>query len=210
MRRASGELELIGRSDDQVKILGHRVEPLEVEAVLRAHPAVRDAAVVAREHAGLAELVAAVVASEPEPPAEELRRHCRARLPAAMVPVRIIALDRLPVDVNGKLDRTALLRAVEAAGEATAGGTSSGAPAGEESLEAALSVKWRDVLGSAEIGADDDFFLLGGDSMATLEISRWASERFGVALEPTVLFDRPTIRSLADHIRSLQSTRGNS
>ena len=67
-------------------------------------------------------------------------------------------------------------------------------------------MKWRDVLGAETLGYDDDFFQLGGDSMATVELSSWAAERFGVPLHPTALFDHPTIRSLADRIRSLQSS----
>ena len=106
----NGALEYLGRIDDQVKILGHRVEPMEVESVLRAHPGVLDVVVVASQRAGTVELVAAIVATEPAPSAEELRRFARARTPAAMVPSRVLFFEHLPTGPNGKVDRRAILR----------------------------------------------------------------------------------------------------
>jgi amino acid adenylation domain-containing protein len=196
VRRPDGLLEYLGRLDDQVKILGHRIEPAEVESVLRAHSAVRDAVVVASKRGTAVELVAAVVATDAAPSAEELRRFARARIPAAMIPSRVVFFEQLPVDHNGKVDRRAIEREQalrEHEREL------------ETSLEQSLAAKWRDVLGAETQGYDDDFFELGGDSMATVELSAWAAERFGVPLEPTALFDHPTIRSLADRIRSLQA-----
>jgi acyl carrier protein len=193
----NGALEYLGRIDDQVKILGHRVEPMEVESVLRAHSGVLDVVVVASQRAGTVELVAAIIATEPAPSAEELRRFVRARMPAAMVPSRVLFVEHLPTGPNGKVDRGAILRddaAYEHERQL------------DESLEESLLAKWRDVLGAETLGYDDDFFELGGDSMATVELSSWATERFGVPLDPTALFDHPTIRSLADRIRSLQSS----
>ena len=110
-RRADGTLEFLGRADRQLKVRGFRVEPAEVEAALRTHPAVADAAVVADEGGpGGLSLVAYLVAApgSPTPAASALRAHATAHLPAAMVPAAWVPLHRLPLTANGKVDRTRL------------------------------------------------------------------------------------------------------
>jgi amino acid adenylation domain-containing protein len=193
-RRADGLFEHLGRVDDQVKILGHRIEPMEIEAVLRSHRLVADAAVMPLERGGDVELAAAVVVRGEAATENELRRYVRAHLPGAMVPARVLLLPRLPVTANGKLDRTALLAALAAPPPP---------PDGNASIEDDLAVRWREVLGRPEVGRDDDFFDMGGDSLATVEIATWASNRFRINLDPFALFECPTIRSLADRIRAL-------
>ena len=133
--RASGDwpLEYLGRLDNQVKILGVRVEPREVERALTSHPSVTDAAVVAWNGRGVTELVAGVTITGPRPSEAELRAHVAARLPAAMMPSMIVVLDRLPVTVNGKVDREAILAAVGHSAPVSDAGTA---------IDAALVAGW--------------------------------------------------------------------
>ena len=184
--RTDGSLDYLGRIDGQIKMLGHRIEPGEIEAALRSYPGVADAAVIADD----GRLIAAVV-----PPVDEraFRDALTSRLPAAMIPARFVMLDALPVTINGKLDRKALLDRLQE-------------PARVPDIETALLRKWRETLGLAEIGLDDDFFELGGDSLASVEIVTWAETAFGVELELAALFEHSTVRSLAAAIRESSSS----
>jgi amino acid adenylation domain-containing protein len=194
-RLAGGDFEFLGRADDQIKILGHRIELAEIEQALLAHADVGEVAVLAAERDGSAEIVAAVKASRADLAEEELRAHLRSRLPPAMIPSRITFVEALPVKASGKLDRDAILgmarRRVRAAPAAT-------------TTEDLLTAKFREALGVPDVQPDDDFFELGGDSLAAVEIVTWASEHFQVTLETPALFEHPTIQSLAGRIRSLQ------
>ncbi|HXM55197.1 MAG TPA: amino acid adenylation domain-containing protein, partial [Candidatus Dormibacteraeota bacterium] len=161
-RRADGELELEGRRDGQVKIRGQRVECGEVEQALRAHPAVADAAVVARRFgAGDDRLVAYVVpAGEPIP--DDLRAHVAGLLPEHMVPAFVVPLDRLPVTPSGKLDRRAL----------PPPDLDAGAPPGAPRTprEEVLCGLFAEVLGRSAVGPDEDFFALGGHSLLAVRL----------------------------------------
>ncbi|RKT55883.1 non-ribosomal peptide synthase protein (TIGR01720 family)/amino acid adenylation domain-containing protein [Saccharothrix australiensis] len=176
--RADGELEFVGRADHQVKIRGFRVEPGEVEALLREHPAVRQAVVVARGEPK--RLVAYVVGGT-----AGLREHLAATLPDYLVPSAFVALDALPLSPNGKLDRAALPAPV--VGDVPAGFV---APrTGDERRVAAV---WKDVLGVAHVGAHDDFFALGGDSVLAVR----ALARLG-GLPVRAMFEHRTVEALA-------------
>jgi amino acid adenylation domain-containing protein len=202
-QRADGILEYLGRVDDQIKILGHRVEPAEIETVIRQHPGVVDAAIVSDDRPGGVELVAAVVVKNMELTEVLLDQHVQAHLPAAMVPSQFIILDQLPVTANGKLDRDAfLLKAKVVHSNAF---ERSGSLDGDDDIETQLVAKWQEVFGVKAIGLDADFFELGGDSLASVEIVRWASRAFKVDLELPALFEHPTVRELADVIRSFQA-----
>ncbi|MFC5151787.1 amino acid adenylation domain-containing protein [Streptomyces amakusaensis] len=186
----AGELLFAGRADDQVKIRGYRIEPGEIEAVLAAHPAVKQTAVIAREdQPGVKRLVAYVVPATAEPLDQEaLREYVAERLPEYMVPVAVIALDGLPVTVNGKLHREAL-PAPDFAGRVV--GRAAATP-----VEELLCTLFAEVLSLEKVGAEDSFFGLGGDSiMSMLVVSR--ARRAGVVITPRQVFELKTPAELA-------------
>ncbi|MFE7529684.1 amino acid adenylation domain-containing protein, partial [Kitasatospora sp. NPDC057542] len=190
-RRADGMLEYAGRADDQVKVRGFRIELGEIEAALAEHPQVRQVAVIARQdRADDTRLVAYLVpaagaAAEPD----ALRAHLRERLPDHMVPAAFMALDALPLTVNGKLDRRALPEP-----------DITGAPAGRAPRtpqEHVLAGLFGEVLGVPGVGADDDFFDLGGHSLLATRLVARVRATLGVELELRSLFETPTVAGLA-------------
>jgi thioesterase domain-containing protein len=198
-RRPDGALEFLGRIDRQVKVRGVRVEPAEVEEALRTHPALADAAAVPFERAPGDLALAAYFVAEAgvaHPDAETLRAHAAARLPAAMVPTAWVALPRLPLTANGKLDREAL----PAPGpEHLAARRSATPPSG--ALERLVVSCFEQVLGVTPVGVDDDFFALGGHSL--LAVSLFAElERLpgGRRLPLATIFEAPTPRQLAPRL----------
>jgi len=200
--RADGCIEFLGRVDHQVKIRGHRVEPGEVEAVLSSHPAIREAAALAQEHAPEQSRLVAYVAG-PEgatPPAEELRAWLGARLPEFMVPTAFVSLLALPRLPNGKLDRRAL-----PSPDLGRSRLSTPLAPPRNALERLLAEIWSGVLGIAEVGVDDDFFALGGDSILSMQISARARQA-GLRLTPRQLFEHPTIADLAPLIENRRPT----
>ncbi len=182
-----GELEFLGRVDEQVKVRGFRIEPGEIEAALLDHPAVREAAVVALPSGGDKQLVAYVVGTDD---AEALRAFLQGRLPDYMVPAAFIPLDALPVNAHGKVDRKAL-PAPGAAREALAG---SAAP--RNAREELLAGIWREVLGLERVGIHDNFFELGGDSILSIQIVARA-RRAGLLLTTRQFFDNQTVAGIA-------------
>ncbi|MGC9441182.1 amino acid adenylation domain-containing protein [Streptomyces sp. WG5] len=190
--RADGQLEYLGRVDDQVKLNGFRIELGEVEAVLARHPKVARAAATVREDLpGHRQLVAYAVPGEGERPGpEEVLAHAAGRLPAYMVPATVVVLDTLPLTPNGKLDRKAL-----PAPEATAG-----TPAGEDRprtpVEETLAALFAEVLGRDAVGLDESFFELGGDSIVSIQLVARARRR-GIALSPKDVFELRTVAALA-------------
>jgi len=194
VRWHGGVLEFLGRADDQVKVRGFRVEPGEVAAVLREHPSVAEAAVVAREEVPGDRYLAAYVAAAPGRAVQgaELREHLAARLPAWMIPSVFVAMDALPKTPAGKLDRRAL---PAPDGAAAAGGDGFVEPA--TPTEAAVAEIWREVLKLERVGATDHFFDLGGHSLKATRILTRVGARLGVELPVGVIFDQPTVRGIA-------------
>ncbi len=190
-RLPGGELEYLGRADQQVKVRGFRIEPGEIEAVLLEHPGVADAAVVAREGAGGEKrLVGYVVPRDgADPSAAELRAHLHARLPEHMVPAAFVVLERLPLTPNGKLDRRALPEPAHAAAEEAYAPPATVA-------EEVLAAVWAEVLGLERVGVDDNFFSVGGDSILSIRVVALARER-GLELSIADVFGSPTVRELA-------------
>ena len=191
--RGDGSLEFLGRIDQQVKIRGFRVEPGEIEAALAAHPAVREAVVMAHgDMAGNKRLVAYVAGHggrAPEP--EELRDALRQRLPDYMVPAAIVVLAALPLTANGKIDRAALPAPGDPRPQAGDGPVAPRTPA-----EARLAEIWCQVLGLERVSVEDDFFALGGDSILSLRMIARARQA-GIELTPAQIFEHQTIAELA-------------
>ncbi|VVJ19160.1 Polyketide synthase modules and related proteins [Amycolatopsis camponoti] len=188
-RRPDGELVYHGRADEQVKIRGHRIEPGEIEAALRAHPAVTDAAVLARD----GRLIAYVV-PDAEP---DLREFLGRSLPDYMLPSAIVALDALPVTRNGKLDRAALP-------DADAEEHRYVEPSGP--VEPVLAAIWAEVLGRERVGARDNFFELGGDSILSIQVVHRA-RLAGLRMRSKDLFAHQTVASLATVVTAADEDR---
>ena len=194
-----GALEFVGRADAQVKVRGFRVEPGEVEAALRRHPAVRECAVVAREdRPGDRRLAAYVVAAEPAPAADDLRAHLRGVLPDYMVPASFTLLPRLPRVPSGKLDR----RALPPPGDAAAAG---GGDEPRDYLEVRLIQMWEALL-RVPVGPAQSFFDLGGDSFLALHLFARVNRAFGCDLPVATLFTGATVRHMAEAVRRQQQS----
>jgi hypothetical protein len=199
--REGAGLELIGRNDHQVKIRGFRIECGEIEAVLRAHRDVRQAAVIATARAGEPALVAYIVPRRGSPPAqpgtdlvEELRPHLRAALPDYMVPALVVALPALPLTPNAKVDRAAL-----PAPQWGAPASATGRVEPRNPVEATLAQIWSDLLDiQAPVGVHDNLFALGGHSLTATRFVARVADTYSVSLPVHHVFAGPTIAELAE------------
>jgi amino acid adenylation domain-containing protein len=193
-----GQIELLGRADNQIKLRGLRIEPAEIEATLLSHDDVREAAVVAREDAGEKRLVGYVVGADQSavPTATELREHLRRSLPEYLVPSVFVALDSLPLTPNGKVDRSALPPP-----QLNENGAAYVAP--RTDTERALAAVWQAVLATSHAGLDDNFFDVGGHSLLATQLLWQIKEAFDVELPMRTLFERPTIAGLAESIETI-------
>ena len=194
---AQGRLHYLGRIDRQVQIRGHRVETAEVEAALLGHPAVREAVVTARDDGAGPKLVGYLVPGSRRPADDELRSHLAATLPTYMLPSAFVALDRVPLTAHGKTD----LAALPAPGTDRSGPTA-GHVAPRTDTERAVAAVWSKVLEVAAdtVGAEDDFYALGGDSLRSLAIASQLRTAFGVELTPAQVLGTPTVSGLAELI----------
>ncbi|MEV6948663.1 amino acid adenylation domain-containing protein [Streptomyces sp. NPDC051172] len=194
-----GQLQFLGRIDNQIKIRGFRVEPAEIESALQRHPAVGQALVTSSAETDAdQQLVAYVRHAEGErPTAPQLRTHLAAILPAHMVPARFVVLDAIPLTGHGKVDYAAL----EGLGAEEPSARDEVPPApGTESDLAAL---WAAVLKRDSVGATDEFLDLGGNSLQAARIVAKARRRFGVDIVLADLLDSGTVRALAAKIDGL-------
>ncbi|WP_431041556.1 amino acid adenylation domain-containing protein [Streptomyces sp. P1-3] len=206
---AEGRLEYVGRADAQVKVRGFRIEPAEIEAVLTEHPGVAQAVVVAAaDGSGHRRLVGYAVPAgggfvggdgaggvgdldfQAGVSSGELRRFAAGRLPEFMVPSVFVILDRVPLTANGKLDRAALP-------EPELGGQAYRAP--RNAAEWALAEVFADVLGVGQIGIDDDFFAVGGDSIRSIQVVARVKAR-GLRVSAREIFEHRTIARLAEFV----------
>ncbi|MEY2246932.1 amino acid adenylation domain-containing protein [Streptomyces sp. BF23-18] len=214
-RNAQGRLECVGRSDGQVKVRGFRIETAEVEAAITQHPGISEAVVISREvPAGGKRLVAYVVHTGEGAVGDdgaggigdvdvlagassaELRKFAAARLPDYMVPAAFVALGRLPLGATGKLDRSALPEP-EFLGETYR------EPRTE--AEMIITAAYADVLGVERVGADDDFFAVGGDSLRSIQVVARARAR-GLELSTREIFECRTAARLAEVASTRQGT----
>ncbi|MGV9747955.1 non-ribosomal peptide synthase/polyketide synthase [Rhodococcus zopfii] len=190
-----GTLRYVGRTDFQVKIRGFRIELGEIESVLTAHPSVAQAVVLVHHDDRLGDQLVAylVPAAGSDLVVDDLRSEAVRGLPGYMVPAVFLVLDALPLNVNGKLDRKALPEPVFEAKEFRAPATP---------IEQIVAGVFSEVLGAERVGADDDFFMLGGNSLLATQVTA----RIGAALDTTVpvrtLFEASTVSALAARAES--------
>ncbi|MET9442273.1 amino acid adenylation domain-containing protein [Streptomyces sp. NPDC006610] len=200
-QRPDGALEFLGRTDRQLKVRGHRVEPAEVEAALLGHPAVAEAVAGLYDDAGRQSLAAWIVPRPgAEPEAAQLLHHLGGLLPGHLVPSAVVVLARMPLTSRGKIDRAAL-PAPGAAGQA-AGRTGSGTAPRTEAEQLVAEV-WEEVLAVRGIGADDDFFALGGHSLLALRAVARLRAALGVDVPVRTLFTAPTVAQTAVAVEDL-------
>ncbi|PBO25683.1 non-ribosomal peptide synthetase, partial [Streptomyces albidoflavus] len=201
---ASGTLDYLGRNDDQVKIRGFRIELGEIEALVAGHPSVAQGAVVVREdQPGDHRLVAYVVPAGQSPDGAGgfdqggLRRSLAEALPEYMVPAAFVALERMPLTTNGKLDRRAL--------PAPEYGVAAAYVAPATPTEEAVADIWAEVLGLEwdQVSAEEDFFSLGGNSVLSLRVIARVRTMFDIDPSARVMFDFPTVSSLAGKIEEM-------
>jgi acyl-coenzyme A synthetase/AMP-(fatty) acid ligase/acyl carrier protein len=188
---ADGELEFLGRADRQVKVRGIRVEPGELEAALRSHPLVRHAAAVAEG----GRLIAFVVCDGGVP--GDLETFLSRRLPAHLVPATVRALEVLPANANGKIDYLALARDAVPV-PAPAGYVTPATP-----TEVEIAAIFAELLGTSRVGAADDFFALGGQSLLAVRAVTQIRQRLGVDLPLRKVFAAPTVAGLAREVDEL-------
>ncbi|HET6975215.1 MAG TPA: amino acid adenylation domain-containing protein [Pyrinomonadaceae bacterium] len=201
-RGDEGQLEFLGRMDQQVKIRGHRIEPAEVEAVLLRHVGVRDAVVIAREEAeGERRLVAYVVVDKKwETTIASLRKFLADRLPKHMMPAIFALLEALPRLPNGKIDRRALPPP-----EVEPAGSDGSYVAPQTSAERVLCDLWAEVLRLERVGIADNFFELGGDSILGIQVAARA-RLAGLQISPSQIFQYPTPGELAAVVSGSSAT----
>ncbi|MBE8168889.1 MAG: amino acid adenylation domain-containing protein, partial [Shewanella sp.] len=190
--RLDGNIEILGRNDDQIKIRGFRVELTEIEIALTALDDVQQARVIAFEHETGKKLVAYVVATEtldPESVIFKLRESLNNVLPSYMMPASFELISQIPLTINGKFDHKALPKPIfKSDGDYAA-------PASEAQI--ALCQIWSGVLGAELIGINDNFFNLGGDSLIAIQLCQKISHEFNIDLPIAEFFSHPTIAQLS-------------
>ena len=192
--RPDGRLEYLGRVDEQVKVRGYRIETGEIEAILREHPAVAEAAVVARDDGSGAKQLVAYWVDGPGQAAtsSDLRAFLRGKVPEYMVPSLLVKLESMPLTPSGKIDRKAL-PAPDASQRR--GGQVYVAP--RTATERVLAQLCGDLLGVAQVGVQDNFFDLGGHSLLATQLISRIRRQFEIELPLRTLFERPTVEGLA-------------
>jgi amino acid adenylation domain-containing protein len=201
--RADGNLEFLGRLDQQVKLRGFRIEPGEIETALEQHPAVARSVVLLREDVpGDKRLAAYLVPASPGSPPDSasLRRHVQSQLPEYMVPSAFIVLETLPLTANGKVDRLAL-----PAPEIDRSKLAETYRAPRSPVEESLAEIWEDLLRLPRVGIDDNFFELGGHSLLATRVIVRVRDTWSVNLTVRHLFEAPTVAGLAGRIEEARS-----
>ena len=200
--RSDGNIEFLGRVDNQVKVRGFRIESGEIETILSQHPAVRQATVVAREdRPGDKRLVAYVVLNEEcTTLTDELRSFLKQRLPDYMVPSTFVFLDRLPLTPNGKVNR----RDLPAPGQRRPE-LEEVCVAARTLIEEKLTSIWREILKLERVGVYDNFFDLGGHSLLVTQVRSRINSALGIEIPLRSLFDSPTVEELALQIAEIQA-----
>jgi amino acid adenylation domain-containing protein len=195
-----GQIAFLGRIDDQIKVLGYRIEPNEIVSALNQHPAISESAVVAREmKAGEMRLIAYIVPSLKSAVTHSgLQEFLKTSLPEYMVPGTFVHLERLPLTANGKLDRAAL---ADATNESTLKNDTFEEP--RSAVEERVSALLTDLLEVDSIGIHDNFFHLGGHSLLGAQVISRVRETFDVELSLRAIFDHPTVEEISAEIERL-------
>jgi amino acid adenylation domain-containing protein len=195
-----GNIELLGRLDNQVKIRGHRVELGEIESLLNEHPGVRESVVLFREVAnGEKALVAYIIAREGQKPIhEELRQYVQKRLPDYMAPGRVIFMTAFPQTPNKKIDRNAFPLS-----EGDAGTEQDAAEKSGTATEQVLAGIWKELLGLPTVELNDNFFGLGGHSMVAMQLVAKVRKRFKVDFRLKNVFERQTLAGMAEAVEAM-------
>jgi acyl carrier protein len=197
-----GQLEFVGRLDDQIKVRGFRVELGEIEAALHRHPAVRQAVVLAwqmDQQTGDTRLAAYVLLNDPTITSLHLRRFLTEKLPHYMVPAHFTLLEAFPLTPSGKIDRRML-----SAPAATRPEISTPFIAPRNAIEETLANLWTEILGLEQVGVYDNFIELGGHSLLAAQLISRVRDVFQVELSPSHLFEVATIAGVAQHIEIVQ------
>lgn len=199
-----GDIEFLGRFDDQIKIRGHRVELAEIEIALRAHPAIREVVVVLRDTLVEQENLIAFFKSDIALDDAQLRAYLEQQLPGYMIPALFVSLDAFPVSSSGKIDRVALkTRAIGVAD----GVSSSTEPRALSPIEEKLRSIWSGILACRQIGITDSFFRLGGHSLLAMLVMSRVREQFALDLPLDSLFQFPTLGAFAKLIEERLQTQ---
>jgi amino acid adenylation domain-containing protein len=198
--RTDGAIEFIGRADQQVKILGYRIEPGEIESILGTHHGVKQLHIVPQAANGSKRLVAFYIPSEyPAATPQQLRDFAQEKLPHYMVPAHFVELPAMPLSPNGKVDRSALAQMAVMPKSAE----DQPAEQPESQLESRLQELWRRILRVPTVALDENFFDLGGDSLLLVAVHSNLQKQ-GIKIPVTDLFEFTTVRKLARHIQENQ------
>ena len=197
---ATGEMQLLGRGDEQVKLHGYRIELKEIEVLLRKHPDIEDAAVLVREGRLQASHLVAYVCPAPGSTLapKQVREFARNLVPSYMVPSSVIFLQRMPITPHGKVDRNQLRQADSGLLQERPGPSLP-----RNAVEGILAGIWSEVLGLPSIGVNDHFLECGGDSILSIQVVSRA-RREGIRLTPAQIFEHPTIAQLAAVVEAVR------
>ncbi len=206
-----GDIEILGRSDFQIKVNGYRIEAGEVETRLVGLDVVKQAAVVRQEAAHGDRLVAHLAAAgDARPGVEEIRTHLRIHLPDYMIPSAVMWHDALPLTRNGKVDRARLATEVPQVGDGPAAAGPSGpagAPQAPDGLAAELAAVWAKVLRVPDVPYDATFYDLGGDSLAAARVLAEVRKRFRVTIPLDQLYEVRTVEAMAARVATATANR---
>lgn len=192
-----GQLEYKGRTDNQIKLHGFRIELSEIEAVLRQHPAVSQVVASLRNETNITRIVAYIVPTSPSPSVESLRTFLQERLPAYMLPSAFLLLDAMPLTPNNKIDRRAL---PEPDAQRPQLSTSYLMPT--TGLESQVAAIWQRILHLERVGLEDNFFDLGGNSLLMVQLHAQLREAIQPVIKLTDLFQYPTVKAFAAYLNS--------
>lgn len=203
-RQSGGPIEYIGRRDGQIKLRGVRIEPGEVEAALAYHPLVRDAVVLAYHGPGGAPRLGGCLQMHGTTSGRDIagiRAFVARRLPAPMVPTRLLGYEAFPLTASKKVDRQRLVADLQQADRDGPTEHAGGPFVPADAVEERLAAIWRETLGRSPHSADENFFEAGGDSLQAVDVQLRIENAWSIALSPSMLIEWPTFRDLAEHLR---------